>query len=348
MDQLKHLRQRMKHVESLIVQGKALDVEELEPSIHSSDSVENIITGYPNPPLNQGGESNLRLSDLLKTLLQSQPGEIYETCRAHFQQTHKWFPVVSERLFYKRLTAFSQTHSADFALLLFTIVLFSRFPQEDFSEAQTADDPLYKMLKSNYWRMSTNMKVSIELVQAGLLLACYEHCSGMIDAAYLTLGMCARLGQWMDLDKKKDSGDPIHQETDAWFQNCEKINLWWGIVIRDRCLAIEHPVQDKSFAVQSLPEYAPVDHDFIRPYLATPDGEPEKASLFSLQAQACDLLDQTIRFRRQYAIASQKSRAVADHFNKLDQDIQSILRSVLIQNEGFLSEYCETIAIVIA
>jgi hypothetical protein len=104
----------------------------------------------------------------------------------------------------------------------------------------------------------------------------------------------------------------------------------------------------KSFAIESLPEHAPVDYDLLRPYLATPSGESDKVGKFSLQARACSLLDQTIRFLRQCTIADQKSRAVAEYFNKLDQDTQSLLESVLSQDKGFLSEYCETSAIVIS
>jgi hypothetical protein len=169
-----------------------------------------------------------RLSEEVYELLQSKPGEVYGACQVYFQNVHKWMPVISQRLFYKRMTEFTKTKRADFSLLLLGVCLMIRYPLTD-----TAQDPLYKIVKTEYWHLNSCLEVSIELVQAGLLIACYEHTSGMVGAAYRTIGLSARTGFWMELHNQRLESD-LPKDSDAWLENAEKCNLWWGIFIRDR------------------------------------------------------------------------------------------------------------------
>ena len=126
------------------------------------------------------------------------------------------------------MTEFSKTKQPDFAVLLLGVCLLIRYAATD-----TGEDPLYKIVKGEYWHLCSCLEASIELVQAGVLIACYEHASGMAEAAYGTIGLSARMGSWMGLHNQRLESD-LPKDSDAWLENAERFNLWWGIVIRDR------------------------------------------------------------------------------------------------------------------
>lgn len=168
------------------------------------------------------------LSEEVYQLLQSKPGEVYGACQIFFQNVHKWMPILSQKLFYRRMTTFSKTRQTDFALLLVSVLLLIHCPTRD-----TRPEPLYEIIKTRYWHHNARAAASIEMIQAGLLLACYEYGSGMIEACYVTTGLCARMGYWMGLHNQ---GLPFNvpKDSDAWLETAERCNVWWGIFIRDR------------------------------------------------------------------------------------------------------------------
>ena len=56
---------------------------------------------------------------------------------------------------------------------------------------------------------------------------------GMIEGCYKTIGQCVRMGYWMGLHNQSTPSD-LPSGSDAWLENAERGNLWWGILIRDR------------------------------------------------------------------------------------------------------------------
>ena len=169
-----------------------------------------------------------RLSEEINQLLQSKPGEVYGACQIFFQSIHKWMPILSQKLFYRRMTTFAKTGQPDFALLLISVLLLIHCPTRG-----TRPEPLYEIIKARYWHHNASAVASIEMIQAGLLLACYEYGSGMIEACYGTTGLCARKGYWMGLHNQELPSD-LPKDSDAWLEAAERCNVWWGIFIRDR------------------------------------------------------------------------------------------------------------------
>jgi hypothetical protein len=168
------------------------------------------------------------LSEEINQLLQSKPGEVYGACQIFFQSVHKWMPILSQKLFYRRMTTFTKTRQSDFALLLVSVLLLIHCPTRG-----TRPEPLYEIVKARYWHHNASAAASIETIQAGLLLACYEYGSGMIEACYRTTGLCARMGSWMGLHNQGLPSN-LPRDSDAWLETAERCNVWWGIFIRDR------------------------------------------------------------------------------------------------------------------
>jgi hypothetical protein len=170
----------------------------------------------------------LNVGDEVYQLHQSHPGEIYGASQVYFNNIHRWLPIMSQRLFYRRMTEFSKTKSPDFAILLLTILLSIHYPTSG-----TAQEPLYKAIRSIYWCLNATVDASIEMIQAGILLSCYEYGFGMYKECYKTIGLCIRMGHWMDLQNEKPPSDDL-QHSDEWTKKAERCNVWWALVIRDR------------------------------------------------------------------------------------------------------------------
>lgn len=342
-DEFRHLRKRLRDAERLAIAATSKDARSGHlHATHEDPPGDGRQVGKHATFLERLAAANgANLGEEVYELLQSKPGEVYGACQIYFQSVHKWMPVISQRLFYQRMTEFSKTKRPDFAVLLLSVCLLIRYAATD-----TGKDPLYKIVKGDFWQLTLSLEVSIELIQAGVLIACYEHAFGMVGAAYRTIGLSARMGSWMGLHNQRLEAD-FPKDSDVWLENAERYNLWWGIVIRDRCVNIEDTATDKLFAVERhyIPAQLPHDCENLDMFFnAAP--VTDAIGIFSRVAQACQLLDRAVHLRQQKATA-QLDR-VNSEMKRLDNDIRSLLGILIDQNGNTPCEYCEASAIVIA
>lgn len=75
---------------------------------------------------------------------------------------------------------------------------------------------------------------SVDLVQAGLLLALYEYAHGEPDKAFASVAGCARLAYAAGITPKCMSAASKDSDADSQLQDAEKANTWWGLVICER------------------------------------------------------------------------------------------------------------------
>lgn len=92
--------------------------------------------------------------------------------------------------------------------------------------------PMYTVAKRFFLELETAGCFSIRLVQAGLLIGFYElgHC--IYPAAYMSIGVCARLAVALGLDKDIKQSNIIAGL--LWDQVEERKRVWWAILILDR------------------------------------------------------------------------------------------------------------------
>jgi hypothetical protein len=94
---------------------------------------------------------------------------------------------------------------------------------------------LYPTLKSVYGLLMSTGKVSIELVQAGVIIAAWEHCQALHQDAWLSVGVCVRMGNVLGLHHMikitEEEGEEEEREE-------EKKSLWWGIVVLERYILL--------------------------------------------------------------------------------------------------------------
>jgi hypothetical protein len=140
-------------------------------------------------------------------------------------------PVISQELFYKALGDAERSTRADVSLLIICIHLMIQVPAGD-AKASQLRESLYLMIKCLYVYLQTLLPRSIAYLQAELLIATFEHASGLCEEAYMTIGGCARACFLMRLSRTPSS--QVQKGTNGWLRAVEAKNLWWGNLIRDR------------------------------------------------------------------------------------------------------------------
>jgi len=91
---------------------------------------------------------------------------------------------------------------------------------------------LYLSCKTLLGQVQAFIPSSFYLVQAGVILARYEHGHGMVEAAYVTVGTSTRIACALGLHNRQCSMEV--QGSDVWLEDEEALCTWWGLVICDR------------------------------------------------------------------------------------------------------------------
>lgn len=121
----------------------------------------------------------------------SMQNESEDFVSVYFATVHKWLPIINEKQFRDRLECCSYKYDTDDLLLLTSLYLIVRRPDEQ-PQPSLMDDNLYQAVRHFYFHVFADMasSPSIQLLQSGLLLATYEHGHGLVDAANSTLFSC--------------------------------------------------------------------------------------------------------------------------------------------------------------
>ena len=80
---------------------------------------------------------------------------------------------------------------------------------------------------------------TVTLAQAGLLIAAYEYAKGLTDAAYVSIGTCARMAYvvGMNPDALPVAG-PATSKTASGHWDAEQLNLFWGMLLCEKYVSI--------------------------------------------------------------------------------------------------------------
>lgn len=123
-----------------------------------------------------------------------------EIAEAYFQTTHIWLPIIWKRRIYQRISDPNLQLGPDLTLLLSAMKLSYYSPCLEEHPAQIT---LYNLSKQFLATAEDYGLLSIEILQAAILIAMFEIGHGIYPAAYMTIGRSARLGQVMGLHDRK-------------------------------------------------------------------------------------------------------------------------------------------------
>jgi len=235
--ELQLLRERLEKVENSI-NAQSVSIETGSSTSSEASSVGNWINSLLEVSVWDTLVHQTCLSDIhssvarkARQIVEDCGNSITQSCAIYFEYVHQWMPVISKELFYENLKNAEGSPRADFYLLILCIHLMIQVPAGD-SKANQLQNSLYLTTKCLYACLQILLPPSIAGLQAGLLIATFEHASGLCEEAYVTIGACARASSLMRLSRTPRRH--AQRGTTDWLRAVEAKNLWWGILIRDR------------------------------------------------------------------------------------------------------------------
>jgi hypothetical protein len=157
-------------------------------------------------------------------------------CR-YFANIHTWLPFISKKRLELTLSNPGLELSFDLALLLLCMKLITHVPStggKTGGGAQGARSSLYLLTKQMAFLAESNCLLSVQTMQAQILIAAYEIGHAIYPAAYLTTGHCARLGHALGLNDRRKAPQLLKKKVGAWAELEELKRCWWATMLLDR------------------------------------------------------------------------------------------------------------------
>ncbi|KAL4923295.1 uncharacterized protein BDV17DRAFT_277412 [Aspergillus undulatus] len=252
----------------------------------------------------------------------------------YFESVHCYFPIITRQRFHGQLISFGSHPRADFSILLLCMALHLNQPENKRIDTAT----LYFATKGLYSQAQCLGTPTLNLIQAGVLLALYEYAQGEPERAFITIGGSARMAYAAGLRSLSSLPTPTSPEIDD--ADAKHSNTLWGIAICERLFLSELAIMD-----QPLLSAIPNDvHDFSDSSF----GCCQTDSLHSTSlingwrqaARATCLMDQLLS-----AISAPEESPWAT-LEKLDKALQMFLGETIQEAQG-MTMYCLGISIAV-
>jgi hypothetical protein len=136
-------------------------------------------------------------------------------------------PIISKKRFYEHLAGLSCDNQlrSDYALLILCMDLMLWAPG-----AQDPRSSAYLAAKHLYLDLELQGVVSIQALQAHVLLATYEYGHAIFPSANVSVEACVRYGELLGINWEAEQ---VKKPFD-WVDVEEQNRLWWSIVLLDR------------------------------------------------------------------------------------------------------------------
>ncbi|QYS92706.1 Zn(2)-C6 fungal-type domain-containing protein [Trichoderma simmonsii] len=243
-----------------------------------------------------------------------------------FATVHQWMPVISRIRLHSLLTSQPlHQQEPDAILLLLSIKLILSVPEQNKSVSE-----IYVTTKQFFLMVETAGCLTLQLVQAGLMISLYELGHGIYPAAFSTIATCARYGTALGIDDLAAT-----DLTSAGGE--EKLRVWWGILIVDHILNVGTHGRHLSTRGPKSDQPLPMDDDdwdrlipkSKQPQLLSAPTEL-KAGRFARTAQATNLLSLVFQYLNRVRSGLQPSY---EHLDQLNRTILAL--GNLVEEEGY-------------
>jgi Fungal specific transcription factor domain len=162
------------------------------------------------------------------TALLENDSEVHHIASRFFDHIHLFMPIISKRQFYERHLSPLVAPKPDVLLLCLCMKIFAWVPSRNANDPQTPD---YLSAKKLIVEIETAGVLTLQLLQASLLVAIYELGHGIYPSCHITIGACATRGIALDLERELTE-DTTSRYT--WIEQEERRRVWWAIIIIER------------------------------------------------------------------------------------------------------------------
>lgn len=146
----------------------------------------------------------------------------------YFETINTWMPIINRPRLERFMGVASADTRSDLALLLLAMRLIQHVPVHDDADQLH----LYILAKRFCLTLELEGVYSLLKLQAHLLIAVYELGHGVLSAAYISVGSCARQG--ISLGINHNGAPKILPRARTWLDWEERQRVWWLILILDR------------------------------------------------------------------------------------------------------------------
>jgi hypothetical protein len=157
-------------------------------------------------------------------------GDIRHVAAEFFDKIHVWMPIISKKRFYENLLNPLMQPRTDVALLIYCMKLITAPPSEN-KDGGNPKTAAYLNAKRFLLEAEIAGILSLQLLQAGLLVTIYEVGHAIYPLAYTSVGTLARYGVSLGINGKRQAGST---EQFTWVEEEERRRVWWAILILDR------------------------------------------------------------------------------------------------------------------
>lgn len=167
-------------------------------------------------------QSRVPMSSRIMEYLEDIP--LFETLvTRYFKTVHHWIPIISRTRLHNLLSNQPlHQQEPDSILLLLSIKLILSIPDQN----QGASE-VYTITKQFFLMVESAGCLTLQIVQAGILIALYELGHGIYPAVFSTIATCARYGTALRIDELNAA-----DLTSAGRE--EKVRVWWGVIVVDQ------------------------------------------------------------------------------------------------------------------
>lgn len=156
--------------------------------------------------------------------------DVKEVAAQYFSGVHSWMPIISKQQFYQNLLNPLSAPRADLALLICCMKLVSWSPSE-FSNEKDPKTTAYLTVKRSLLEAEVTGVLTIQLLQAWLLVSIYEIGHGIFPSGYISISTCARYRALLGINASNASNAT---EVYSLMDQEERRRVWWAITIMDR------------------------------------------------------------------------------------------------------------------
>ncbi|KAL6230657.1 hypothetical protein BDW75DRAFT_234225 [Aspergillus navahoensis] len=252
----------------------------------------------------------------------------------YFQSIHWYLPIISRQRFHAHLLSFGTDPGPDFSVLLLSMCMLTYSPDPGRPDGRHVDPlTLYLAAKSLFSQAQTIGRPSLNLIQAGILIAVFEYWRGELDRGFVSIGGCARMAYAAGL-KRPTSLPSMNNDV---YPDEEDGSTWWGICIIALC--------DISVVDQPMLSIMPTEVDAFSS--RENEGVPSTPSNvyqdgFRQAMRATYLLDRLLK-----VLATPESDTKQTHLKELDSSIQAFLTMTMQRFPMASGVYCGGISIAI-
>lgn len=156
--------------------------------------------------------------------------DIQYMCDKYFSEVQNWLPFLRRERIARRVHDLIVGCDIRLALLLLCMKLVTTTPSY---QQDAITSLLYQAVRDLSARVESACLISLELIQANILLSMYEMAHGIYPAGFLSIGRAARLCTIVGLHDRMRAPQ-LFKEPETWAMLEEERRTWWAVLILDR------------------------------------------------------------------------------------------------------------------